>query len=51
MNATDAHVIRDILVKMLVNTRTPEPTDALDQEQVENLKTLYKGLATYLYDK
>jgi hypothetical protein len=51
MNATDAHVIRNILVQMLVNTGTPEPTDSLDQEQLENLKTLYNDLATYLHDK
>ena len=50
MNATDAHIIRNILVQMLVNARTPEPTDSLDPEQVENLKTLYKDLATYLHD-
>jgi len=50
MNATDAHVIRNILVQMLVNARTLEPTDSLDPEQVENLKTLYKDLATYLHD-
>ena len=50
MSATDAHVLRNILVQMLVNTRTPEPTDSLNSEQVENLKTLYKNLATYLHD-
>jgi hypothetical protein len=47
MNPNDAHVVRNILVQMLVNTRTPEPTDLLDHEQL-NLKTLYKDLATYL---
>jgi hypothetical protein len=37
MNPNDALVLRNILVQMLVNTRTPEPTDPLDQEQLENL--------------
>jgi hypothetical protein len=50
MNPSDAHVLRNILVQMLVNTRTPEPTDLSDQEQLENLKTLYRDLATYLND-
>jgi hypothetical protein len=50
MKPSDAHVVRNILVQMLVNTRTSEPTDPLYEEQVENLKTLYKDLATYLGD-
>jgi hypothetical protein len=48
MKKSDAHVVHNILVQMRVNTRTPEPTDPLDEEQVENLKTLFKDLATYL---
>jgi hypothetical protein len=51
MNPNDAHVLRNILVQMLVNTRTPEHTDPSDQEQLENLKTLSRDLATYLNDK
>jgi hypothetical protein len=50
MKPSDAHVVHNILVQMLVNTRTSEPTHPLDEEQVENLKTLYKDLATYLGD-
>ena len=33
MNPTDAHVLRNILVQMLVNTRTPEPMDVLSAER------------------
>lgn len=42
MKSTDAHVIRNILMQMLVNTRTPEPMDDLIPAQVEDLKTLFK---------
>lgn len=48
MKPTDAHVIRNILIQMLVNTRTPEPMDDLIPAHVEDLKTLFK--ATYLND-
>jgi hypothetical protein len=50
MNPTDAHVIRNILIQMLINTRTPEPMDDLIPAQVQGLKTLFKDLATYLND-
>jgi len=50
MKPTDAHVIRNILIQMLVNTRTPEPMDDLIPAQVKALKTLFKDLATYIND-
>jgi hypothetical protein len=46
---TDAHVVRNILVQMLVNTRTPS-LRSFGEEQVEKTPTLYKDLATYLGD-
>jgi hypothetical protein len=48
MNATDAHVIRNILIQMLVNTRTPEPmvgrrAGGKPQDSVKNLATYLKS--------
>jgi hypothetical protein len=50
MKPSDTHIVRNILIQMLVNTKTPEPMDDLVPAQVEDLKTLFKDLATYLGD-
>jgi hypothetical protein len=50
MKATDAHVVRNILIQMLVNTRTPEPMDDLIPAQVEDSKPCSMTLAQYLND-
>ncbi|HEY1231804.1 MAG TPA: hypothetical protein VGH22_00335 [Candidatus Binatia bacterium] len=48
MNPADLHVLRNILIQMLVNTRTPDPGDVLSGAQVKKLKTLYGDLGTVL---
>jgi hypothetical protein len=46
MKPTDAHVVRNILIQMLVNTKTPERMDDLIPAQVERPQNPVQGPAS-----